>query len=93
MKFEKEPLGFELKGFAISRMFDTHFIGMLGKQGVESSIDHVTIEFMYEDSDKRPSYVTIGYMSKKAREENRVSVTSTDPKSLEHMMKALEKVE
>lgn len=93
MKFEKEPLGYELKGFSINRIFDSNFLGILEKQGAESSIDHVTIEFKDEEDSKASSYVTIGYMSKKGKGEGRVTVTSSDPTSLTHVLKALEKVD
>ncbi len=93
MKFAKEPLGYELKGFSISKIFDTNFLGALGKEGVELSIDHVTIEFKGPVEAKDSSYVTIGYMSKKGKEEGRVSVTASDPSSLASVLKALEKVD
>ena len=93
MKFEKEPLGYELKGFSISKIFDTNFLGALGKEGVELSINHVTIEFKGTVENKASSYVTIGYLSKKGKEEGKVSVTASDPASLNHVLKALEKVD
>ena len=93
MKFEKVPLGYELKGFSINKIFDTNFLGILEKEGLELSINHVTIEFKGGVETKVHSYVTIGYMNKKGKEEGRVSITASDPISLVHVMKALERVD
>ncbi len=93
MKYEREPIGYELKGFTLSKIFDTEFLGALEKQGVESSIDHVTIEFKDPAEAKTSYYVTIGYMGKKGKSEGRVTVTASEPSSLGYVINALEKVD
>lgn len=93
MKYEREPIGYELKGFTLSKILDSEFLGGLEKQGVEFAIDHVTIEFKDPAEPKTSSYVTIGYIGKKGKAEGRVTVTASNPDSLDYVVNALEKVD
>lgn len=93
MQLEKVPLGYELRGFSLNRIFDLKFLGLLKQEGLEVAVDHITFRIDDNPEKKSPAYVTIGFLTKKNREENKVTITATTSTSLEFMINSIEKLE